>query len=188
MYSTVSETVKMKKLACLLLAALLLFCFSGCEEGIPTAGSTPSSDLATSEKSYFDIPGTLSAENFDLTIVSAKVSDTVTLDSGIEIVIEPDEGKQFLILCIDAKNTSGEIRNLGNFFSYADGFTVLPHNILGKFEDRVLFGGGVHPGKTICTYILYQVPTDLQEFEMAYQDSLTGSISDSIVIARSEIE
>ena len=34
----------MKKLACLLLAALLLFCFSGCEEGTPTAGSTPSTD------------------------------------------------------------------------------------------------------------------------------------------------
>ena len=34
----------MKKLACLLLVALLLFCFSGCEEGIPTAGSTPSTD------------------------------------------------------------------------------------------------------------------------------------------------
>lgn len=34
----------MKKLACLLLAALLLFCFSGCEEGIPTVGSTPSTD------------------------------------------------------------------------------------------------------------------------------------------------
>lgn len=170
----------MKQFISLLLVVLMLFCFAGCEGGVPSNTEPP--------KAPFSIPGTLSAENFDLTIVSVQICDTVNINSGIDVVIEPDDGKQFLVLCIDAKNTSDEIRNLGNFFAYADGVTVLPHNVLGKLGDRVIFVGGVHPGKTICTYILYQVPTDVKEFELAYQDSFTGSISKSIVINCSDIK
>ena len=178
----------MKKFLCILFAIIMLLALPGCEspDGSSQFGQD-SSSKSTEPSPDFSIPGTLVAENFDLTIVSAEVCDKVTLDSGIEIEVEPDEGKQFLVLCIDAKSTSDDIRNLGSFLAYVDNITVLPHNMLGKFGDRILFVGAVNPGKIMCTYIMYQVPTSWETFELSYVDSLTGSISKSITILRSDI-
>lgn len=137
--------------------------------------------------SSFTFPGTLTAENFDLTIVSATLSDSVVLDTGIDVSIDADEGKQLLVLCIDATNTSEDVRNLGSFISYVDNNTILPHNVLGKLGERMIFMGAIHPGKTMGTYVLYQVPTAWNTFELSYVDSWTGSLSDPILISRSEI-
>ena len=71
--------------------------------------------------------------------------------------------------------------------AYADNVTVLPHNMLGKYDDRILFSGSVNPGKIMCTYIMYQVPTSWETFELSYLDALTGSMSDAITICKSDI-
>ena len=171
-----------KKLTVLLLAVLLILSFSGCTD------SPVANDGATTDKD-FEIPGTLSAENFDINIVSAELCESVTLDGGgLDIPVKADEGKHFLVLCIDATNTSDELRNLGSFLTYVDTISVLPNNYLGKYGDRVVFVGAVHPGKTICTYILYQVPTEWEEFEMSYVDSLTAHASKTIKISHSNIK
>lgn len=183
-------------------ALLLIICISACAmcgcdsdaapsgSGSPDASAQSDQDATntnTEPSSSFSIPGTLIADNFDLTIVSAEICDTVTLNSGIEIEVKPDDGKQFLILCIDAKNTSDDVMNLGSFLTYVDNITVLPHNMLAKLGDRILFSGGVNPGKIMCTYIMYQVPTSWETFELSYVDSLTGSMSESITIYKSDI-
>lgn len=188
----------MKKLFVLLLIVCISACsMIGCdycaatsENGYNDASTQSDQDTtsaSTDPTSSFSIPGTLVAENFDLTIVSAEICDTVTLNSGIEIEVEPDEGKQFLVLCIDAKNTSDDVMNLGSFLTYVDNITVLPHNMLAKLGDRILFSGGVNPGKIMCTYIMYQVPTSWETFELSYLDALTGSMSDAIAISKSDI-
>lgn len=165
-----------------LLALIMAVCCAGCFEEAPTESvSDQPQDVA------FSIPGTLVADNFDLTIVSAEVCDSVVLNSGIDFTLTPDEGKQFLVLCIDAKNTSDSIMNLGSLMTYVDNITILPHNGLAKLGDRVLFVGGVHPGKTICTYILYQVPTNWEKFELAYVDGLTCAATKTITIFKSDI-
>ena len=130
-----------KKITSLILAILLILSFAGCAGAPVTDGSTPS----TTTDNNFEIPGTLSAENFDIKIVSAELCESVTLDGGgVDITREPDEGKQFLVLSIDATNTSGELRNLGSFLTYVDSISVLPSNYLGKYGERVVFVGAVN--------------------------------------------
>lgn len=169
----------MKKTVNLLVVMLILLsALAGCEN--PT-------NSAPTEAVTISIPGTLVAENFTFTIVSAELSDSVTLDSGVNINIDAEEGKQFLILCVDATNTSDDIRNLGPFTTYVDDTTILPKNMLGKYNDRVLMTGAVHPGKTMQTYAMYQVPTDWESFEISYIDTLTCKVSGSVKFSRSDV-
>ena len=173
----------MKKFISLIAAMfIVLSLVTGCGE--PTGG-TPTK---TTEPAVISIPGTLTAENFSFTIVSAEQSDSVTLNSGVDFAIDADEGKQFLVLCIDATNTSDDISNVGPFTAYVDDTTVLPHNVLGKYGDRILMTGAVHPGKTMNTYAMYQVPMDWEFFEVSYTDTLTCSVSDSVKFSRSNVK
>ena len=165
--------------------ALLLV---GCGAPSTTSGDSTTVPNAPTDE-YFEIPGTLSAENFDLKIVSAELCESVTLDGGgVDFPINADEGKQLLVLSIDATNTSKELRNLGSFLTYVDTISVLPNNYLGKYGERVVFVGAVHPGKTIGTYSLYQVPAEWKDFELSYVDSMTAQASKTIKISRSDIK
>lgn len=173
----------MKKLASLTMVMLILLSMLvGCED--PIGGTTPNA----TEAAIISIPGTLVAENFTFTIVSAELSDAVTLNSGMNITVDADEGKQFLVLCVDATNTSSDIRNLGPFTTYVDNTTTLPNNVLGKYGDRLLMSGAVHPGKTMNAYIMYQVPMDWEFFEISYMDTLTCSVSGSVKFSRSDVK
>lgn len=172
----------MKKSASLIMVMLILLSIlCGCDIPIDSTTAKPT------EATIISIPGTLVAENFTFTIVSAELSDSVTLNSGVNINIDAEDGKQFLILCVDATNTSNDIRNLGPFTTYVDNTTILPHNVLGKYGDRMLMSGAVHPGKTMNTYVMYQVPMDWNTFEISYMDTLTGSVSGSVKFSRSDV-
>lgn len=178
----------MKKAVSLILVMLVLLpALVGCEVPISTT-TTNGTTMKATEDATISIPGTLVAENFSFTIVSAELSDSVTLNSGININIDAEEEKQFLILCVDATNTSDDIRNLGPFTSYVDDTTVLPHNVLGKYGDRILMSGAVHPGKTMNAYVMYQVPMDWEFFEISYIDTLTCSVSESVKFSRSAVK
>lgn len=173
----------MRKSASLILAMFILFSMLvGCDT------LTGDSNLQATEAAIISIPGTLVAENFTFTIVSAELSPSITLNSGADFTVDADEGKQFLILCVDATNTSNEIRNLGPFSTYLDNTTILPKNVLGKYGDRVLMVGAVHPGKTMNTYAMYQVPMDWEFFEISYTDTLTCSVSGSVKFSRSDVK
>ena len=177
--------MKIKLFVLFVVVAMFL---SGCA-GTPATngGATTSTNPTTSGN--FEVPGTLSAENFDIKIVSAEVLESITLDGGgVDIPLKAEEGKKLLVLSIDATNKTQEIRNLGSFITYVDGVTILPSGSLGKYGERLVFVGAVHPGKTICTYTVYQVPAEWKEFELAYVDSLTASSTDTVKISRSSIE
>lgn len=161
--------------------------FGNFETPATNGGAATSPNSTTSGN--FEIPGTLSAENFDIKIVSAEICESITLDvGGIDVPFNAEEGKKLLVLSIDATNKTQEIRNLGSFITYVDGVTVLPSVSLGKYGERLIFVGAVHPGKTMCTYTVYQVPAEWKEFELAYVDSLTASSTDTVKIARSSIK
>lgn len=183
-------------LTIVVLTLLVLFSLSACEspsgsDTVPQTESSSGSEITevvtAPTTSSFSIPGTLVAENFDIAIISATLSDSVTLNAGINVDFPADEGMQFLILCIDATNTSEEVQNLGSFIAYVDNTVVLPYNVLGKLGDRMLFVGAVDPGKTMGTYVLYQLPASWETFEFAYEDSWTGSRSEFALICRSDI-
>ena len=179
-----------KSVSLILVMLILLSTLVGCETPIDstTTKATDGTTTKATEDATISIPGTLVAENFSFTIVSAELSASVTLNSGMNINVDADEGKQFLILCVDATNTSDDIRNLGSFTSYVDDTTVLPHNVLGKYGDRILMTGAVHPGKTMNAYVMYQVPMDWEFFEISYIDTLTCSVSESVKFSRSSVK
>ena len=173
----------MRKYASLIMVMLILLSLLvGCEVPIDSATTKATEDT------MITIPGALIAENFTFTIVSAELTSSVTLDSGVDITIDADEGKQLLVLSVDATNTSDEIRNLGPFTTYVDNTTILPHNVLGKYGDRMLMVGAVHPGKTMNAYAIYQVPMDWEFFEISYVDTLTCSVSDTVKFSRSDVK
>ncbi len=171
-----------KSVSLIAVMLILLSMLVGCEDPVDSTSTKATEDTIIS------IPGTLVAENFTFTIVSAELLDSVTLNSGVNITIDADEGKQFLVLCVDATNTTNDIRNLGPFTTYLDDTTVLPHNVLGKYGDRVLMVGAVHPGKTMQTYAMYQVPTDWEFFEISYIDTMTGKVSGIVKFSRSDVK
>ena len=175
-----------KKILLFVTIVVMVALIGGCQ--YPIDGATPKATTEVTEDTIISIPGTLVAENFTFAIVSAELSDSVTLNSGSNITVNADEGKQFLTLCINATNTSDEVRNLGPFTTYVDDATVLPHNVLGKYGDRVLMVGAVHPGQTMNTYAMYQVPMDWKFFEISYIDTLTCSVSGSVKFSRSDLE
>ena len=177
----------MKKNWLVIISAVLLL-LSGCESVTPKVDDPQSASTeATAIDTKFTLPCTLVVEKFDLEIVSVKLFESITLNAGVDFPVNAEDGKQLLVLCIDAKNTGDEICNLGSFIAYADSVSVLPSNYLGKYEDRVIFVGAVQPGKTMCTYIIYQVPSAWQNFEFSYVDPMDGKISKSITINRSDI-
>lgn len=186
------EIDRMKKL---FVAALALLMLSGCASSTPnpSESATPSAPESSApaeprENKSFGVNDPLSGKSFDITVVSASLSDTVTLNAGVDVDFSPDEGKQFLILCIDAKNTSKKVCNLGSFLASVDKTSVLPSNYLGKLVDRVLFAGAVTPGSTMETYVLYQVPEEWETFELWYVDSLLDGTDGPIVINRAEVK
>ena len=168
-----------------IVAILVCGCSASPDSGMDSNGTTKTTISTSDEK--FTIPGTLTAENFDIKIVAAEVCKSVTLDSGIEFPVEAEEGKELLVLSIDATNTSSELMNLGSLLTYADSKSVLPQNYLGKYNDRAIFVGAVQPGKTIQTYIIYPIPEGWAEFELSYVDGLTMIASNPIKILRTDI-
>lgn len=179
-----------KSVSLLMVMLILLSALVGCEVPIDptTTNAADGTSTKTTGTETISIPGTLVAENFSFAIVSAELSASVPLNSGLNINVDAEEGKQFLILCIDATNTSDDIRNLGPFTAYVDNTTVLPHNVLGKYGDRMLMSGAVHPGKTMNVYVMYQVPMDWEFFEISYMDTLTCSVSESVRFSRSDVK
>lgn len=168
----------MKKIISLLIVLVLVVGLCGCED---LFASTDPANEATK----ITIPGTLNADNFQLSIVCAESRKTVTLNDSMKV--EADSGNNFLVLCVNAKNISNDVKNLGYFLAYADNTAVLPKNVLGKYKDRALMVGAVLPGKTLEVYVMYQVPENWETFELCYVDAATGQISDSVQFGRSDL-
>ena len=178
----------MRKIIAVLLV-FILFAFCGCGTSIPAetdpSGTTGATEPNLEEK--FTIPGTLTVENFDIKFVSAEICKSVVLNNGVDFSIDSENGKELLVLSIDATNTSNELLNLGSFISYADSVSVFPQNYLGKYNDRTLFVGAVHPGKTMQTYIIYQIAEGWESFELSYVDNLTMIVSKTVKIIRADL-
>lgn len=172
----------MKRSISLIIAAVMVIStLCGCE--FPAMGESP----AATDAAIISIPGTLVADNFTFNIISAELLDSITLNVSTDIEFKAEEGKQILVLCVDATNTSSDIRNVSFFTAYVDDTTVLPYTVLGKYNDRIMMNGAVNPGKTMAAYVMYQVPTEWDSFEICYIDTLTAKSSSSVKFFKSDV-
>ena len=140
------------------------------------------------EPNIIGISDTLHAESFDFTVTSAKYYDSITNQLGTTYT--PDSGKKYLVLVMNATNTTEEVQNVENvnFNSYIDDYKIGPEAIVGKVDGYMPLLGAVSAGKTFEGYTVWQVPQNWDTFTFSYIDALTGGDSKSFTIYSTDVQ
>lgn len=154
----------MKKLLSLLLLVLLVVtCFSGC--GIL---SDDSSDEGSSNEGKSDV-----------CLVGNKIKsgDLQFSFTGVEIYVDnssivmdkAEEGKEYVILNIEVKNTGKDNEHVNMFYekSYCDDVAIDPESILFNHSGETIWGD-VASGKIRKGYIAYEAPIGWEKIEFTY--------------------
>lgn len=135
-----------------------------------------STDTQTSpvDKNSVGLDGVVSADCFDISIVDVKWTTALETSLG---TIEPDDASNGLLCIIfSAKNTTDSVQNVASigFNAYADGKKVIPKVVVGSIDDAVVFVGAVSPGMEIVGHVVWELPSDWEEFQTSYIDSGTA--------------
>lgn len=87
---------------------------------------------------------------------------------------EPDDGKKYLVLFMEAENISDEDQHINIFYSeaYLDDYEIDQETLLVKPDDYDMFSGDLKPGKKLKGYLCYQVDPDWGKLEMTYTDGM----------------
>lgn len=162
------------KVTSLFLALLCIFGLTACSSGADTSGPA--------ETEIIGIEDTLTAENFEFSILSVTAADTLTNALGVEYAAE--EGNDLLFIVFNAKNTSDDTQNVmnTNFNGAVDGVKVIPQSAVGEINGYMPLVGAVSSGTEMSGYAVWEVPSDWSKLEFSYIDALTGSESDSFTI------
>ena len=159
--------------------AVFLFAISWPSEQANTENNTssqPADDskqLETTEQSV-GIDGVLKGDCFDISVVDIKWTDALETSLG---TIEPDDASNGLLCIIfSAKNTMDSVQNVASigFNAYADGKKVIPKVVVGSIDDAVVFVGAVSPGMEIVGHVVWELPSDWDEFQTSYIDAGTA--------------
>lgn len=162
-----------KTLIVALLAALVLQASACSSVDIePGKLSTSSSEDQTSDTAKkAGVGDTLSNDTWELTVTSAKAISE--LKDGL-LDYSPEEGKQYLIVFMEAKNISNEDDYFNNlyFTSYVDDYNTTHTVLLTDVDGCKTMTGDVAAGKKLKGYVAWEVSPDWQELEVSYNDSL----------------
>ncbi len=104
---------------------------------------------------------------------SVKLIDTKKYDSiGDTFSQKPNEGKEFVIFYIEAKNVSSEDNYFNSMYFrfYIDGYLNGQTLLLSDVDGYNSIGGDVAAGKIIKGYIATQAPIDWKSIELIYDD------------------
>lgn len=104
---------------------------------------------------------------------SVKLIDTKKYDSiGDTFSQKPNEGKEFVIFYIEAKNVSSEDNYFNSMYFrfYIDGYLNGQTLLLSDVDGYNSIGGDVAAGKMIKGYIATQAPIDWKSIELIYDD------------------
>lgn len=89
---------------------------------------------------------------------------------------EPDAGKKYLVLFMEAENISDEDQYINMFYTqaYVDDYEVEQDALIVEPEGYGMFSGDLAPGKKLKGYLCYQVDPDWQKLEVTYTDGIIG--------------
>lgn len=145
-------------------------------------GSTNTIVLTTQKSSTSNngksvgINGTISNDYFDISIVSAKWTDT--LETSTIPVTPTIEGHKLLCLTFSATNKTDSTKNVfPNFDAYVDGRNARQSVALGRVDDEMAFAGAVAFGMTHIGYVIWELPENWSEFQTSYIDARLGGES-----------
>lgn len=114
---------------------------------------------------------TVSSEKWSIALLYAKEYDSIDYEYYSD---KPSEGNKFLVLFFDIKNTSSEndYFNFLLFEAYVDDYKKNISYIRGNPDGMSIIGGDLDVGKMSKGYIVYQVPSNWQNFEISYIDEI----------------
>ncbi len=120
---------------------------------------------------YAKVGQVVSGEKWSIALLYAKEYDSI--DSEI-YSDKPSEGNKFLVLFFDVKNISSDndYFNYLLFEGYADDYSVSSSIIMGSPDGMSAIGGNLDAGKMSRGYIVYEVPSDWESFEISYKDGV----------------
>jgi hypothetical protein len=133
------------------------------------------------------IDGTLTAENFEFSILSTDLCASIKNAMGMEYAAS--DGKQFLLVVFRSKNISADIQNVMNvnFNSYIDDEKVVIYTVVGEVNGYMPLFGAVSSQKIFDGYTVWEVPDGWNKLEFSYIDALTGSDSDFLRINATDL-
>ena len=110
----------------------------------------------------------VSNDKWNVKLIDAKKYDTI----GDSLSQKPDEGKQFVVFFIEAKNVSSEddYFNTMYFRFYVDGYLNGQTLFLSDVEGYDSISGDVAAGKMIKGYVATQALVDWKSIELIYDD------------------
>ncbi len=159
----------------------------------PAAPSEPGDEpsggpsTAPSSRPTAAVGQTVTDETWAISLTGAKVYDRI---EDKYLPMEPEEGKQYLILFFDVQNISAEDEyfNYFKFESYVDGYSSQISLLLGEVDGYDALTGNVAAGKKRKGYLAWEVDPGWQELEVAYKEnSWTGEKTDAFVVTPDQL-
>ena len=155
----------------------------------PATPSEPEDEpsAAPSSRPTAAVGQTVTDETWAISLTGAKVYDRIEDEY---LPMEPEEGKQYLILFFDVQNVSAEddYFNYFNFESYVDGYSSQISLLLGEVDGYDALTGNVAAGKKRKGYLAWEVDPGWQELEVAYKEnSWTGEKTAAFVVTPDQL-
>lgn len=120
---------------------------------------------------YAKVGQMVSGEKWSIALLYAKEYDSIDSEFYSD---KPSEGNKFLVLFFDVKNISSDndYFNYLLFEGYADDYSVSCSIIMGTPDGMSAIGGDLDAGKMSKGFIVYEVPSDWESFEISYKDGV----------------
>lgn len=115
--------------------------------------------------------------NLKISLEFAKQYDEIKNGDDDLFAVEPEDGKTFLVLFLEAENISSEDQYINIFYNdaYLDDYSIEPKTLLAEPEGYSMFAGDLAVGKKLKGYVAYEVKLDWQKLEFTYTDGISSS-------------
>ena len=142
------------------------------EPSQPAASSPSETDAASQEEqteTTYGVGDTVESDGVEVTLVSAEEN------TGADY-ITPADGSVFVALEFEIVNNSQQdisVSSLASFEAYCDDYSV-SQSLTGAtlYDDKGTLDGSVAAGKRLSGAIVYEVPADWQQLEVAFTPSV----------------
>lgn len=142
------------------------------EPSQPAASSPSETDAASQEEqteTTYGVGDTAESDDVEVTLVSAEEN------AGADY-ITPADGSVFVALEFEIVNNSQQdisVSSLASFEAYCDDYSV-SQSLTGAtlYDDKGTLDGSVAAGKRLSGAIVYEVPADWQQLEVAFAPSV----------------
>lgn len=142
------------------------------EPSQPAASSPSETDAASQEaqtETTYGVGDTAESDGVEVTLVSAEEN------AGADY-ITPADGSVFVALEFEIVNNSQQdisVSSLASFEAYCDDYSV-SQSLTGAtlYDDKGTLDGSVAAGKRLSGAIVYEVPADWQQLEVAFAPSV----------------